>query len=64
MVTSRSWDIFLTHTINGLAGEMSWLDWSFLGLWEPDTLWVPVSLLGSYGLWKWRRKVGRRLGED
>ena len=64
MVTSRSWDIFLTRTINGLAGETSWLDWSSLRLWEPDTLWVPVVLLGSYWLWKWRRKVGRRLGED
>ena len=57
MVSYMSWDLFLTRAINGLAGETSWLDWTFLTLCEPDTLWLPSILLGSYWVARWPREA-------
>ena len=51
-----SWDLFLTRAINGF-GETSWLDWTFLTLCEPDTLWLPGILLGSYWVARWPREA-------
>lgn len=57
MVSNMSWDLFLTRAINDLAGETSWLDWTFLTLCEPDTLWLPGILLGSYWAARWPREA-------
>ena len=50
-------DLFLTHAINDFAGETSWIDWTFLTLCEPDTLWLPCILLGSYWIVRWPREA-------
>lgn len=57
MVTYMSLDLFLTRTINGFAGETSWIDWAFLTLCEPNTLWLPAILLGIYWIWQWPREA-------
>lgn len=50
-------DLFLTRAINDFAGETSWIDWAFLTLCEPDTLWLPSFLLGSYWIVRWPREA-------
>ena len=50
-------DLFLTRAINDFAGETSWIDWTFLTLCEPDTLWLPCILLGSYWIVRWPREA-------
>ena len=50
-------DALLTRAINELAGQSSWLDWLFLYISEPDVLWVPSILLGSFWLWVSRREA-------
>jgi undecaprenyl-diphosphatase len=57
MVTYMSFDIFLTHAINGFAGEKSWINWIFEVLSEPDTLWLPGIVLGSYWIGRWPREA-------
>ena len=51
------WDVFFTHLINGLAGKHTWADWLFLTLSDPDMLWLPGILLGSYWLWRSPREA-------
>jgi undecaprenyl-diphosphatase len=43
--------------INGLAGKHTWADWLFLTLSDPDMLWLPGILLGSYWLWRSPREA-------
>lgn len=52
-----SLDLYLTRTINSLAGETSWIDWVFLTLSNPDALWLPGILLGIYWIWQWPREA-------
>jgi undecaprenyl-diphosphatase len=52
-----SWDLFLTRSINGLAGKHPWTDWLFLTLSDPDMLWLPGIFLGSYWLWRSPREA-------
>jgi undecaprenyl-diphosphatase len=52
-----SWDVFLTRTVNGFAGETAWIDRVMLTLCEPDTLWLPAILLGSYWMLRWQREA-------
>jgi hypothetical protein len=51
------WDVFFTRLINGLAGKHTWADWLFLTLSDPDMLWLPGILLGSYWLWRSPREA-------
>ncbi|HEY3474697.1 MAG TPA: phosphatase PAP2 family protein [Anaerolineales bacterium] len=52
-----NWDVFLTRAINELAGRYSWSDWVFLTLSDPDKLWLPGILLGSFWLWRFPREA-------
>jgi membrane-associated phospholipid phosphatase len=51
MVSAMSLDTLLTQSISGLAGQSSAIDWLFLYLSNPDVLWLPGIVLGSYWLW-------------
>lgn len=51
IVSAMDADTFLTRSINEWAGQLSWMDWWFLYLSNPDVLWVPGILLGMYWLW-------------
>jgi membrane-associated phospholipid phosphatase len=53
-----NWDESLLRAINGVAGQSPWMDWLALTLSEPDTLWLPGIVCGSYWLWlSWREAV-------
>jgi hypothetical protein len=58
-------DLFLTRAINDFAGETSWIDWAFLTLCEPDTLWLPCFSAGELlDCAVATGSIGRRSGDD
>jgi undecaprenyl-diphosphatase len=54
------WDVALFQAVNGMAGQVGWLDWLMLQLGRPKLLILPGLL--ALGYWTWSRQQEAALG--
>lgn len=55
-----SWDVALFQAVNGLVGQIEWLDWLMYQFGRPKFLLMPGLL--ALGYWAWVQKVEAAIG--